>query len=434
MGFGSQMFRLSRSFPSLTQGHSIPGFCIVLGLISSACSPAPPLTLFSSPPDPDPSGPAVQTGGSAPPSLQLLTWEGYAPPALVRAFEQETGIRVNITYVSSTADLQAQLDSADRPYDLVTPLASDLLWGAEPDQSLASRYQPWDLDRITNRAGLNPVLVTQAQQLTQSPQPGIATLGADTPAPQTPPAQPPNAPKTPAPYGLPAAWGTLGLVVNTATVDRPIRSYRDLCDRALPQQVSLPRQFPSLMVAAYAQGLNPFQALQQVPPDPLVWGKLLAESDRYLRRCQGNLAPPWQNAEDIIDLMYDRRASVSLAWDSTGWLLHQLDPAFEFVVPQEGALGWMTVFALPLGATQPDAAYAWLNFLYQADRAAAFTLASGFSSPVLAALDDLPPAQQTLLKATYSPAQIAQIHWLPPHPTVLNPVTATYTRRLENRP
>ncbi len=31
-------------------------------------------------------------------TLRILTWKGYAPAKLVKAFEKETGIKVKLTY------------------------------------------------------------------------------------------------------------------------------------------------------------------------------------------------------------------------------------------------------------------------------------------------------------------------------------------------
>ena len=53
--------------------------------------------------------------------LNLWTWEGYAPDELVQQFEEETGIKVNITYYSNNNELISKLRAAKgRGADLKT--------------------------------------------------------------------------------------------------------------------------------------------------------------------------------------------------------------------------------------------------------------------------------------------------------------------------
>ncbi|MGA1263121.1 MAG: ABC transporter substrate-binding protein [Prochlorothrix sp.] len=372
--------------------------------------------------------------------LHLLTWPGYAPPELVQKFEETTGFPVEVTYINSNAELIQRLSQqgqADSPaaYDLVTPLASDL--PLTQDQYLP--YQPLELERIDNLKGLVPNLSRQAVKWNNF-QLGKARLSTSSPlssrnrqntghSSTNTANNNPNSPEIPngtqGQYGLPAAWGTVGLVVQQQS-HPDLTAYRHLCDRSLSPGIALPDLFLSLMAAAYAQKLDPFKVLEQVPPDPEAWDKVLEASNEYLQDCQENIVAQGQDHQQMLDLLYDEAAIAALVWDNTGWLLQQLNPNFKFISPEEGALGWMTVFALPQSADNPDAAYAWIDFLYQPDQAAAFTLTSGFLSPIAATVDTLPAPQQDLIRPFYAPQTLDRIHWLPPHPLALESVTATY--------
>jgi len=39
--------------------------------------------------------------------LNIWTWEGYAPDEVVKRFEEETGIKVNVSYYSDNGELIA---------------------------------------------------------------------------------------------------------------------------------------------------------------------------------------------------------------------------------------------------------------------------------------------------------------------------------------
>lgn len=427
---------------------------LLLGL--SACRGLPLGSVNLRLPDPSASEPSPPDR----PPLHLLTWQGYAPPELIQQFEESTGFTVAVTYIRSNAELLQHLaqQGQNQPsiaYDLVTPLASDL--PLTQDQYLP--YQPLDLNRIDNLKALIPIISRQAVQWNNlrliqpklSQNLGVLSaskmqnaVGQATAAPDYTESQ----------YGLPAAWGTLGLVVKqssqevlnqsvpeteglaimtqdldpNSTLPPVVTAYRHLCDRPLNPGIALPDRFLSLMAAAYAQKLDPFQILEQSPPNPQAWEEVLDRSDRYLQRCQDNIVAQGQDHQQMLDLLYDGGAIAALAWDNTGWLLQQLKPEFQFIVPEEGALGWMTVFSIPQKADNLDAAYAWINFLYQPAQAATFTLASGFLSPIADTVAHLPPEQQTLIQPFYRANTLDRIHWLPPHPLVLESVTATYLK------
>ena len=53
--------------------------------------------------------------------LNLLTWEGYADPSFVEAFEQESGCKVTATYVGSNDDFVPKLAAGGGVYDLISP-------------------------------------------------------------------------------------------------------------------------------------------------------------------------------------------------------------------------------------------------------------------------------------------------------------------------
>jgi len=353
-------------------------------------------------------------------TLHLLTWEGYAPPALVERFERETGIDVEVTYARSAEDLANHLQAgslgtspgtSDLPaYDLATPLGSDL----QVTQTQGSLYQPLDLAQIPHRWGILPPLAIKSRQFTQDPAP---------PAPGAAPLQ----------YGIPAAWGTLGLVVQgdpmAPGAGDPPDSFQDLCVGNWPDGVLWPAQFPALMVAAYAQGRDPFGLMVKQPQNRQGWEELLQQSYGYLEQCQGNVAGLWQDPDEVADALYDGKVMAAVAWDHTGWLLQRLNPKVRFVVPQEGALGWFSVFALPAQADNRAAAYAWINFMYQPAIAAAFMEESGLLSPLRSAQAYLSPAQQQTFGSLYGVGVVSRVHWFPPRSPQWDALAQPYTVR-----
>lgn len=54
-------------------------------------------------------------------TLNLLIWADYIKPDVIKQFEQETGIKVNPTYVDSHYSLEAKLIAVNSGYDVTTP-------------------------------------------------------------------------------------------------------------------------------------------------------------------------------------------------------------------------------------------------------------------------------------------------------------------------
>jgi putrescine transport system substrate-binding protein len=69
------------------------------------------------------------SGGPAPAEekvLNVYNWTDYIDPALIPAFEKETGIRVNYDVFDANVVLETKLLAGHSGYDLVVPTASFL--------------------------------------------------------------------------------------------------------------------------------------------------------------------------------------------------------------------------------------------------------------------------------------------------------------------
>ncbi|MCK5825589.1 MAG: hypothetical protein KAG93_01035, partial [Desulfuromusa sp.] len=63
----------------------------------------------------------IASGAMAQETLRVLTWKGYAPAKLIKAFEAETGIDVKLTY-SNNEEMIAKLRATrGAGFDLAQP-------------------------------------------------------------------------------------------------------------------------------------------------------------------------------------------------------------------------------------------------------------------------------------------------------------------------
>jgi spermidine/putrescine transport system substrate-binding protein len=69
-------------------------------------------------------------------------------------------------------------------------------------------------------------------------------------------------------------------------------------------------------------------------------------------------------------------------------------PNLRYIIPTSGSSLWTDTIAIPKGAPNPEAAYAWLNFMLEPENAAFAVQKLGFATPSKSAFDLLPTELQ----------------------------------------
>lgn len=163
-----------------------------------------------------------QTSGT----LNLFTWEGYAPKDLVEKFQKETGIKVTVTYYASNGELISKLKATKATgYDLVQP--SVTLIPAAMDDDL---YQPIDLGKIKNAKNLIPSMLKASEEL------GGMIKGKR--------------------YGLPFDWGTEGISYNTKQVTKRPDSFGAIHDATYKGRITYRATFHVFVSTGLWMGLG----------------------------------------------------------------------------------------------------------------------------------------------------------------------------------
>ena len=376
---------------------------MALGLLLAACgggsapatkeAPAQPTKAPEATKAPEPTkAPEAKEGGV----LRMLTWEGYAPEELVNKFSDETGIKVEVSYIGDNNELIAKMAATNGVgFDLVSPTLNYV----SNSQQEFGIYQPIDLSKV-NKDLFIPAYLDSI--LEQSQFEGK-------------------------PYALPFVWGTTAMVVNTEKAPDAGASYLDLCDPKYEGRVSYRAKYDTLYMFAYALGYDPAEAVKDEDEYRKVMNAVLDK----LIECKPIVRTYWDSRQQLEELLTKEEVWVATSWDAIAWTLSKDDPKFKYVVPKEGAVGWFDTFAISAGAENVDAAYKWINFVMQPENAAVIINGTGYQTASQGAAELASPEMAKLVAESLPPEKMATIKWYFPLPDYAVDIQADVEEQLK---
>lgn len=284
-------------------------------------------------------------------TLRIYNFKDYIDPAVVKRFEQETGIDIDYQTYTTVQELYTALDSG-ADYDLVVPSHFQL-------QRLigSGQLQALDTSKLANYENLDPKLVASLA--------GFSGAGR---------------------YVVPYLWTSVGLVMDTPNVER-----------ALGQAVK--PTWGLLFDPAYVERLKGCGIGWLDAPEETfsLWmnlhGKRLADaSPRRLasvgkQLLERSAAIHALDNESYIEQLADGRLCIAMAWSGHALQASSRRSSLQFVVPDEGGLLTIDSWAIPKGAKHPQLAYRFIDYMLEARNARLNTEATRFYAPLR---DDLP--------------------------------------------
>ena len=277
--------------------------------------------------------------------LNFYNWTDYMDPELVSAFETEYGVDVVEDFYDSNEAMLAQLQ-AGAVYDLIVP--SDYMVGIMIEENLLA---PLQMDALSNIGNLDTQFVN-------------------------PPYDPTSE------YSVAYQWGTTGLGVNLSVVGEDFEpSWALVFDTDLTSTyaggVSLlndPRETMGAALKYLGYSLNSTSETElQEAADVIADAKAnitAFDSDQY----EENLV----NGETAVAHGYSGNFFTAFA-DTDN------EDNWAYVIPEEGGTVWIDNMAVPVVAEHPCTAFAFMNYLLDAENGAALTNYNYYASPNAAA-------------------------------------------------
>lgn len=259
--------------------------------------------------------------------LNIIVWEGFWSEEMFQDFADETGIKINISYIANTDEIMTKLIAGGASYDLV-----DLESGYVQPFIENGLLQKVDHSVTTNEKYIDPVFYKGA--------PGDEDME----------------------YIVPDLGSLFTTVVyNTETCPIEIKSLKDLADPALKDQVALVDSTISLYGGALRALGYPADS---VDPDQMQEAQdLLLQIKPNVKAFVGESAVPQLESGEV---------SVAYCWDYTTLCADSKDnwDKFDFVNLEGGCEDAPQFWTIPASSEHPDAAMQLINFILRPEELA----------------------------------------------------------------
>ena len=272
--------------------------------------------------------------------LMMYNWSDYVNPENIDSFKAKFGVeKVQYDTYANNEELLAKLQAGASGYDIAAPTAE-----YTPALVEGGYIKKLDWARIPNQKYINAAFKGQLWD-----------------------------PKDE--YQLPKDFGTTGLLYRSKIVKEPLTSWQ---------------QFFDLAKGTYSGKIVLVDSMGDVMTFPLkLIGKSLNSTDKadldQVRTILLDLAPHVLalDSDTYQDKLASEEAVICLGW--TGPIVElraNPDTAdIAYVVPSEGSLYWLDTWVIINDAPNPNAAYAFLNYIHEPEVQAKETNFTGYGSP-----------------------------------------------------
>lgn len=275
--------------------------------------------------------------------VRVYNWSDYIDEELLTKFEEETGLNLIYDVFDSNELLETKMLAGSSGYDVVVPSGTFL-----QRQISAGAFQKLDRSKLPNISNMWDVIEERTAQY----DPGNE-------------------------YSINYMWGTTGMGVNINKVkevlgdDAPVNSLALVFDPAnMEKLASCGVHFLDAPVELIPAALN------YIGENPDAQD---ADTINKAEPVLSAIAPFVQkfHSSEYINALANGDICVAFGW--SGDILQARDRAaeadngveIEYHAPKEGALMWFDQMAIPADAPNPDGAHAFLNFIMDANNAAA---------------------------------------------------------------
>lgn len=344
---------------------------------------------------------AVLAGAVQADTVRVFNWSDYIDEELLEKFEQETGLELVYDVFDSNEVLETKLLAGGSGYDVVVPSGTFL-----QRQIAAGAFQKLDKSMLPNL----PNMWDAIEGRTDEYDPGGE-------------------------YSVNYMWGTTGIGFNIGKVqeilgeDAPFDSWDLVFDPANMEKLAecgvhfLDAPTEMIPAALNYIGEDP----NSHDPDVIAKAEAVFDGIRpYIQKF---------HSSEYINAMANGEICVAVGWSGDIFLAqlraveaengHEID----YAIPSQGAQMWFDQMAIPVDAPNPSGAHTFINFIMNAENAAAATNYVWYASGNLAAQEFIDPEILEYPAVYPNDATLGKLYTTTPYPQkVQRVVTRMWTK------
>lgn len=257
--------------------------------------------------------------------LVVVNWKDYGSddPKLIKAFEDKHNVKIVHQYMASEEELLTKLRTEKAGnIDVVLPNASIL-----PVSINEGLLAPIDIKKLSNYKDI----YEQFQKLPENQKDNQV-------------------------YAIPWVWGSTAIAYNSDMLKEKIDSVHALWDPKYKGKIAFRDDFnDAIMTAALALGQDPNH-----PSDLNAIKKKLLEQ-KPLNRTY------WKTGDEFSKLFAGKQISIGLMWSGQSAAMKKNGEPIQYVIPKEGAIGWVDNWAIPKGSKKKDLAMKFIDHMLSAE-------------------------------------------------------------------
>ena len=302
--------------------------------------------------------------------IRVLNWQGYGTDEAfaVEAFEKKTGVKVVHDYFTSEQEMLTKLRTNPGAYDVV--LVNSAFTGQAKAEGLIAKIDTSDMPNFNDLApnmGMNPDLAPGGEV-----------------------------------YGVAWTWGVTGLAVNRDVVKPLPDSLNVLWDPQYAGKVSIRDDgVEAVQFAALATGQN----MNDIKDLDVVKAKLKA--------LMPQVKSFWSSENDWNQFFSAGDFAVSTFWSGVAGRSAGKGLPVQFIIPKEGAVGWLDGLSIPTASKNQEAAHAFINWMIDPEFYVAWAAKGAPSSANAKANAALPDTDFNRVTLG-DPAVVARVQFMQP--------------------
>lgn len=299
-------------------------------------------------------------------TLRVCTWSNYFPETYLKEFTRKTGIKVELSYISSNEELFAKLRAGATGFDIIQP--SDYMVGQMVRLGMLAPLHP---EQLPNLSHIDDYYRTLPYD------PGLK-------------------------YTVPFTRGSTGIAVNTEHVEIPAGGvgWDILFHSPDPKRTSLLDDMREVFSGVLMQSGEPVNTTDEA---------VLLTAKAKIAEIKNRIA---LFSSEPLPLLQRGDVTVAHVFSTHGVLAARSNPKIRYFIPKEGGVVWTDNFAIPKSAERVKEAHLFIDYFLQPDNNLALVKENHLATPNKTARLRLDPLERDDPTLYPPPETLQRMHFL----------------------